>query len=132
MQIVSRNKGGTLENFDSIYPLDPAVDMGGSGLYTSAPDFIAFLKSLLRNDGRLLKPETLDLMFNSRLPDNSVLKTKKAKDFFEGMVDEGMELDHCLAGLVNLKEMKTGRKEGGIAWSGATRCYWVSQSKPEK
>ena len=104
--------------------------MGGSNLYTSASDFIVLLKSLLRNDGKLLKPETVDLMLDSRLKDNSVFKTEKAKEFFEGSVEEGMELDHCLAGLVNLKEMGTGRKVGGVSWSGATRCYWVSYCCP--
>jgi hypothetical protein len=65
-------------------------------------------------------------MFTSRLPDNKVLATPKAKEFFEGTVEEGEVLDHCLAGLVNLTPLETGRREGSVSWGGATRCFWVS------
>jgi len=46
--------------------------MGGSNLYTSAPDFLKLLASLLRKDGKLLRPQTVDIMFDHRLPDFEV------------------------------------------------------------
>ncbi len=64
MEMSFRHKDGTIKNEASIYPLAPTVELGGSGLYTSAPDYLAFLTSLLRNDAKVLKPETVDLMFN--------------------------------------------------------------------
>jgi hypothetical protein len=65
-------------------------------------------------------------MLNSHLPDKNVLATPKAKEFFEGIVEEGEVLDHCLAGLVNLSLLETGRREGNVSWGGTTRCFWAS------
>jgi hypothetical protein len=100
--------------------------MGGSNLYSSAPDYLSLLHSLLLNDSKILQPSTVNEMLNSRLPDNKVLATPKAQEFFEGMIEEGEVLDHCLAGLVNLSPLETGRREGSVSWGGATRCFWVS------
>jgi hypothetical protein len=96
------NKDGTIKNIPSIYPLNPAIDLGGAGLYTSAPDFMALLTSLLRNDGKILRPETLDTMFEWRVPDETIFKSEKVKGWFEDFVEEGMELDHCLCDVVNM------------------------------
>jgi hypothetical protein len=100
--------------------------MGGSNLYSSAPDYLSLLSSLLTNDSKILKPSSVNEMLTSRLPDKNVLATPKAREFFEGMVEEGEVLDHCLAGLVNLNSLETGRREGSVSWGGATRCFWVS------
>lgn len=102
------------------------MDMGGSNLYTSAPDFLKLLKSLLRNDGRVLRPETVNSMFDYRLPNSTAfMKFKEnAKEYLGGLADNTMTVDHCLAGLVNNEDLIGGRKAGSVGWSGATRCYW--------
>lgn len=127
IKMSSRKKDGTLESADTIYPLDPKTDMGGSNLYTSAPDYLELLKSLLRNDGRVLRPETVNEMFDYRLPDSlafTKFKTENAKDYLGGLATEGMTVDHCLVGLVNNEDSKGGRKAGSVTWAGATRCFW--------
>lgn len=127
LKMTSRKKDGILENIDSIYPVDPKVDMGGSNLYTSAPDFLELLKSLLRSDGRVLRPETVDTMFGYRLPDSAEFtkfRTETAKEYLGGMAGDSMTVNHCLAGLVNDEDLIGGRKAGSVTWSGATRCYW--------
>jgi hypothetical protein len=125
MEMTALNKEGNLETVPSIYSLSPALDLGGSGLYTSAGDYIAFLKSLLRNDGKILKPETVDLMLGYRIPDENIMKSPEIKAFFGENVENDMDFDHCLCGLVNLRPLKTGRAAGSVQWGGATRCYWV-------
>jgi len=124
MELAWHNKDGTLEGIPSIYPLNPTIDIGGAGLYSKAPDFLALLTSLLRNDRKILKPETVDNMLGRRIPDEKIFKSEKAKGWFKDFVDEGMELHHCLCVVVNLKELKTGKKRGGgdVQWGGATRC----------
>ncbi|KAH7310296.1 beta-lactamase [Rhexocercosporidium sp. MPI-PUGE-AT-0058] len=126
LSMTSRTPSGTLTNVPSLYPLNPVHDMGGSNLYSSAPDFLALLKSLLKNDGVVLKRETVDEMFDARLVDKGVLGTEKARGFLEGMVqvEREKEWDHCLAGLVNEGVLGTGRRGGGVTWQGATKCFW--------
>jgi CubicO group peptidase (beta-lactamase class C family) len=129
MKMHARNKDGKVEEVESIYPIDPKIDMGGSNLYTSGPDFVKFLSGLL-SGGTLLHPETADIMFNYRLPDTDNFKTFKRdaeeiKDFFGEMAPEGMQVDHCLGGMVVMDDLKGGRKADSVNWAGATRCYWV-------
>ena len=127
LKMTTRKKDGTLENTDSFYPVDPETDMGGSSLYTSAPDFLELLKSLVRNDGRVLRPETVDAMFGYRLPDSTTFtkfKTENVEGHFGPLTGENATIDHCLAGLITNQDLVGGRKAGSVSWLGATRCYW--------
>jgi hypothetical protein len=128
MEMAWRNKDGTIKNEASIYPLAPTVELGGAGLYTTTADYIKLLTSLLRNDGKVLKPETADRMFNYRIPDESIMKSEKVKEYLDWGADPdhvGMEYDHCLCGLVELKDAKTGKKAGSVRWGGGTKNFWV-------
>lgn len=126
LSMTTRTASGKLITTPSLYPFAPAHDMGGSNLYSSAPDFLSLLTSLLRNDGCVLKRETVDLMLGETLVDKSVFGTEKVGVFLKGMVQEGVGLDHCLARIVNIGVLGTGRRKGGVAWQGATKCLWVS------
>jgi CubicO group peptidase (beta-lactamase class C family) len=44
---------------------------GGAGLYSSLPDTIAFMRSLIPGGPTLLKPETLAMMMRSHLPEQT-------------------------------------------------------------
>jgi hypothetical protein len=125
MEMTGRKKKGSLETVLSIYSPTPAINLSGSGLYASMPDYIAFLKSLLCKDGKMLKPETVNLMFGYRVPDERIMKIQSIKEFFEEDAENGMDFDHYLCELVNLRPLKNGRAAGGVQWGGATRCYWV-------
>jgi CubicO group peptidase (beta-lactamase class C family) len=130
MKMHARNKEGKVELAESIYPIDPKIDMGSSNLYTSAPDFMKLLTSLMRSDGKLLHPETVDIMFNYRLPDTENFNSfKRAAEeiqyFFGDTAPDGMKIDHCLAGMVVLDSLRGGRKAGSVSWGGATSCFWV-------
>lgn len=127
LKVTTRKKDSTLENTNSPYPVDPETDMGGAGLYSSASDFLELLKSLVRTDGRVLRPETVDIMFGYRLPDSAAFtkfKTENVKGHFGPLTGENATIDHCLAGLVTNQDLVGGRKAGSVSWGGATRCYW--------
>lgn len=126
LPMTSRNSEGRFDEVPSIYRLDPKLDMGGSNLYSSAPDMMALLSSLLKNDGKILKPTTTGLLFSSSVCDPSILNSADKVEFFSGMsgVEDGKALDHCLAGLVNTEDLESGRKAGSICWQGATKCFW--------
>lgn len=106
-----------------IYPVNPRVDLGGSNLYSSVPDFMKLLVSLLKNDGNVLEADTVDLMFDTCFSAPTFLAAPKIKEFFDGMTEEGIIYDHCSADLVNTGKMKSGRREGNITWQGATKCF---------
>jgi hypothetical protein len=58
------------------------------------------------------------------------MKSEKVKEFFDWGAHEddvGMDYDHCLCGLVNLRDMKTGKKAGSVRWGGGTKSFWVSE-----
>ncbi|MCJ1385727.1 hypothetical protein MMC17_008850 [Xylographa soralifera] len=104
---------------------DGPPDMGGSGLVSTAKDFMKLLASLLHNDGKVLKPETTDLMLNARVSDRSIFEVKEVKEMLDDEVGPGGRADHCLAGCVNVDPIKeTGRHAGSVFWAGATCCYW--------
>ena len=46
---------------------DRSFDSGGAGLYTTPAEYAKVLSALLRNDGTLLKPQTLNLLFEPQL-----------------------------------------------------------------
>jgi hypothetical protein len=132
MSMSFRHRDGSIKTEANIYPLAPTIELGGSGLYTSTADFIKLLTSLLRNDGKVLKKETVDLMFNYRIPDESIMKSEEVKAFFDWGAhkdDVGMDYDHCLCGLVSLRDMKPGNKAGSVRWGGGTKSFWVSERR---
>ena len=102
-----------------VFLCDGPPDMGGSGLVSTAEDYMKLLISLLHNDGEVLKPETTDLMLNARVPDRSIFEVKEVKEGLEDEVGPGGRADHCLAGCVNLDPIKeTGRHAGSVTWAG--------------
>ena len=130
MPMSFRHKDGSIKTEANIYPLAPTIELGGSGLYTSTADFIKLLTSLLCNDGNVLRKGTVDMMFNYRITDENIMKSEKVKEFFDWCAHEddvGMDYDHCLCGLVNLRDMKTGKKAGSVRWGGGTKSFWVSE-----
>jgi CubicO group peptidase (beta-lactamase class C family) len=48
-------------------PLDPDDEYGGGGFFSTVEDYLKLLKSLLHNDGKLLKSESIDLLFKDAL-----------------------------------------------------------------
>jgi CubicO group peptidase (beta-lactamase class C family) len=59
---------GTLHYDDTIFfREDPTECYGGSGLFASPAAFMKVMHSLLKKDGVLLKPETVDLIFQPAL-----------------------------------------------------------------
>ncbi len=58
---------------DSIRNRNPREDLGGGGILASPLAYLAVLRSLLRNDGKILKPETLSkYMLEPQLVDGKV------------------------------------------------------------
>jgi CubicO group peptidase (beta-lactamase class C family) len=103
-------------------------ESGGGGACSTANDYIKLLISLLKNDERLVRKETVDLMFSPSLADPSHLMEVHANPLAYGLAGNipiGTKVDFGLGGILNLEEVKpTGRASGGMQWGGLPNLFW--------
>ena len=111
---------------------DPEVYMAGAGLYGTAGDYFAFLQMLLnRGDaphGRVLKPETIALMFQNHIGDIRLpaLKTVIPPVSADLILDDPVGSKWSLAAHTNLTDMPGRRRAGSQFWGGlGSSYYWV-------
>ncbi|KAK4665062.1 uncharacterized protein QC763_510120 [Podospora pseudopauciseta] len=132
VEVSYRAADGTLTEGPLITPLEPPVESGGSGLFTTAADYIKFLQALLQDTkgkGNLLKKETVDELFRPQLNDkqkedeaNILIGTGFAPEFDELTASE---ISWGLGGGINLVDLATGRKNGSMMWSGVVNPHWI-------
>lgn len=129
------NENGALE--DGAVPLmwtstsAGGDDRGGCGLYTTAPEFLKLLSALLRNEGVLLKPENVELLFKPQC--NGKLKGDISETLggflgpgiFPG-IPKSADLNFSFGGAVLDSDVEGFAKKGAISWSGVPHCNWVS------
>jgi CubicO group peptidase (beta-lactamase class C family) len=103
---------------------------GGHGMYGTMSDYLKVQQSILRNDGKLLKPETVEQMFQPQLtPDQK----KGFKDFMQspfgalaiGEWGPDMDLDWGLGGILVMRDDNGRRKKGTLGWGGMANTYWL-------
>lgn len=122
-----RTPTGELVPTDPYAIQDPKDDLGGGGLYSSAPDYVKVLISLLRNDGKLLKPETVKLMFTPQLLDNKDLVAMATHPLTGPMFRAGVNSaawDFGLGGILNREDVDGVCKNGTISWGGLPNLFW--------
>lgn len=118
-----------------IWPRDPKDDCGGNGVWGTAQDYVKVLKSLLRDDGKLLKPQTARMMFQPQMADATPLMDLlrleiKAQHMTPGFPAVGKpgggEWNHGLGGMLGLKGVEGRLREGWLQWGGSPNLKWVS------
>lgn len=109
-------------------PSKPTTDdFGGGGLVASAPDLLAIYAALLQRDPRILGARMLGEIAAPQLPTRAGLESIENVD--PGAlcgIPRGAPITYGLGGLVNLEDVKGGRRTGSIAWSGMRNYYFVS------
>jgi CubicO group peptidase (beta-lactamase class C family) len=131
-----RDAAGVLTAGDFEVPQEPEFEMGGGGLYSTAPDYLAFMRMILNrgsgNGHRVLKPETVELMSRNdmgglrveRMVTTNPLRSNDA-EFFPGIA-KGWSLGF----MVNHDTAPTGRSAGSLAWAGLSNCYfWIDPAR---
>ncbi|KAK1977832.1 beta-lactamase [Colletotrichum cereale] len=106
-------------------PAPDAIDSGGAGLWTTAKDYGAFLRALL--GGEVVGKETLDAMFVPQLDGRQAGMLKEVADLWGTLAAEfapDMELNHSLAGCVNMGDAPGKRRKGSLQWSGMCNSHW--------
>ncbi|KAK4233574.1 acyltransferase LovD [Achaetomium macrosporum] len=108
---------------------------GGHGLFMTGRDYIKVLRSLLANDGKLLRPETVEEMFRNRIgPEaeaghRATMEGHPAADFFRVGVDPRTKVGYGLSGLLTLEDVEGWYGEGTLTWGGGMTFAWFIDRK---
>ena len=135
MPMTHRAASGELEEGAQIAPTQPVDDHGGAGLFSTAGDYLKLLKSILYDDGKLVKSDSIDLMFTPALSDAqrnslnlSLSHPKLAPIMIPGEPMVGTpgagDWTHGLAGLIGLHSSDDGFQPGWLQWGGAPNLTW--------
>lgn len=107
-------------------PDPPHFQMGGGGLYSTAPDYLRFLSALMGEESPLLPPDLLGLATTPQV-------TRPRPGAFPSVVPHlsndfdafpGQPTGWTLGFLTNLEPGPNGRSAGSLAWAGLSNCYY--------
>lgn len=104
-------------------------DFGGHGLFMPGADYVKVLRSLLANDGRILKPATVDNMFQHHLGPQATAGHQAALAgpiglFFRVGTTPEMKVGYGLGGLVTLQDVDGWYGERTLTWGGGLTLAW--------
>ena len=135
-RIHQRGDGDGFAPLDLEIPEEPEFDMGGGGLYGTAPDYLKFVRMILNRgtaDGdRVLRPETVDLMARNQMGECRVCALATAMPPLSNDAEffPGMPKTWGLTFMINTADAPTGRSAGSLAWGGLANSYfWIDPSK---
>ncbi len=118
--------------FSGSAPFDGVTDcMGGHGLNASAPEYLKVLHSLLTDNEKLLKKESLVELFTSQLTEMSQKALMKLLEDEEtnNILGAGLSIDSRkswgLGGLLCLDDVPGWRQKGTMTWTGLPNLGWV-------
>jgi CubicO group peptidase (beta-lactamase class C family) len=135
-RVHQRQADGTLVPQPLETPFTPEFWSGGGPLYSTGPDYLAFLQMLLHggrfNGTQLLRPETVALMGQNHIGNlpAGILKTENPArsndvDFFPGA-----EIRWGLGYMLNMQPGPNGRSAGTVSWGGIFNTYyWLDPVK---
>jgi len=109
-------------------------DFGGHGLFMTGPDYLKVLKSLLANDGKLLRRETVDEMFQNRIGPAAEAGHREAMDgvtgvFFSVGTKPGSKVGYGLGGLMPLEDAEGWYGANTLTWGGGLTFTWFIDRK---
>jgi methyl acetate hydrolase len=126
----ARAEDGSLAPIPFEVPQEPEFQMGGGGLYGTAPDYLRFVRMLMgrgRLDGaQVLKPETVALMASNQIGDLKVGLLRTAIPAYSNDAEffPGMEKRWGLSFMLNMADVPGGRRAGSLAWAGLGNTYF--------
>jgi methyl acetate hydrolase len=133
----ARQPDGSLKPIAFEMPQEPEFEMGGGGLYSTAPDYMKFCQLFLHggraaSGAQVIRPETVTLMGENQIGDVNVVLLKTAlpgssndAEFFPGIVKKW-----GYGFMINTTEAPTGRSAGSLAWAGLGNTYfWIDPKR---
>lgn len=135
MDLHARAPDGALALSSIELPREPEFFSGGAGAYSTAGDYLRFMRALLRDgelDGeRILRPETVELMFSDHLsgaPLPEIMRSavpELTNDVPSLPVRQGWGLGFNLL----LEDIPGMRRAGTGSWAGLFNCYyWIDHA----
>jgi len=113
-------------------PQDAEFDMGGGGLYSTAQDYLKFVRMILNrgkaNGMQVLRAETVDQMSRNHMGSSRVTLLKTAAPPLSNDAEffPGMSKTWGLTFQINDEKAPTGRPAGGLMWAGLANSYfWI-------
>ncbi|KAB8265984.1 beta-lactamase/transpeptidase-like protein [Aspergillus pseudonomiae] len=115
------------EERNPVWPDPIAEDQGGGGLYATVNEMLKVYHGILT--GKLLRPETIKLMFQPHLGSNSGLDKPDeyplpVQNAIWNAVPHDVPVSFGLGGLVNTAAIPEQRGVHSLTWSGIPNCYW--------
>jgi methyl acetate hydrolase len=134
-RIHQREDDGSLTPMvDFELPPDPEVHMGGHGLYSTAEDYVKFIRMWLNDgmgpDGPVLKKETVEVAEKNGLGDMKIKGLPGVIPALSNYAEffPGMPKSWALTFMINDEDAPTGRPAGALAWAGlANLYYWIDR-----
>jgi methyl acetate hydrolase len=128
----SRGPDGTPVSISFEFPQDADLHSGGGGLFSTAPDYLAFTRMLLAGgtlDGvQVLKPETVKLMASNAIGDLKVpmMRSNNPSLALEVETFPGQVKKWGLTFLINTEDVEGFRAAGSLTWGGIHNTfYWI-------
>ncbi len=140
LAVHARQPDGSLVAVPHEPPKNREFFQGGAGLCGTGPDYCRFLRMLLGGGAlegaRVLRPETVDLLFTNQLPDMSPglvagpMRPVQPELTLATELFAGMDAGWSLAGAINPEPLPTGRAAGSLGWAGIANTYfWADRSR---
>ncbi|KFY49597.1 hypothetical protein V496_09898 [Pseudogymnoascus sp. VKM F-4515 (FW-2607)] len=107
---------------------------GGHGMFMAGEDFVKILRSVLANDGKVLKPASVDDMFEHHLSPEATAGHKAVLAspmgaFFSMGVEPSTKVGHGLGGLLTLEDVDGWYGERTMTWGGGLTLTWFIDRK---
>ena len=135
-KVHQRGDDGGLQPLDFEVPQEPEFEMGGGGLYSTAVDYLRFVRMILNrgagDTARVLQAETVELMSRNHIGELDVTPLKSTMplvsndaEFFPGVAKKW-----GLSFMINAEPAPTGRSAGSLAWGGLGNTYfWIDPAQ---
>jgi len=129
-QIHARQPDGSLDPVDMAPQGKLEFFAGGGGLFSTGPDYLAFLQMLLNggtlNGAQVLRPETVALMAENHIGELDVqpLRTEAPATSNDAEFFPGLSKKWGLTWLINTHDVPGGRSSGSLAWAGLFNTYY--------
>ncbi|MCJ1391725.1 hypothetical protein MMC18_004590 [Xylographa bjoerkii] len=129
-----RGSGKVLYVDDPGFRADVDDALGGGGAFASAPEYLKVLQSILADDGKVLRSESVDKLFEPNLSAESQQSLMKLLEDEElnnrlGGLPLGTAKNWGLGGLLCQEDLPGWRRHNSLTWGGLPNLTWASRAQ---